>query len=347
MYKADFPILEKLQITFITDPQEIEKMYDEVLKIYEARDLRVLGLKDEEVDRFYGCVLCQSFAPTHVCIITPERPANCGAITWIDAKVAAEIDPKGPIFPIEKGELLDPVKGEWSGVNKVAYEKSQGTVSRVCLYSAMENPHTVCGCFEAAVFYIPEVDGFGIIHRGFTGRAPNGLRFADIADAISGGKQIPGFLGIGVAYLRSRKFLQADGGWKRIVWMPSELKERIKAWIPPDMVDKIATEKDVKDINELREFLIKVGHPLAEKIKEMMAKEAAPPAPPAAAPAPPTPAPTPPTAAPAPQVAPPIQVPTPPTVTVEVAPGLTITLKNVKIEAERLIIKKKREEKKK
>ena len=65
------------------------------------------GIHDEDVDLFYGCSLCQSFAPTSVCVITPDRIALCGAINWFDGRAAAKVDPEGPQFAIEKGECLD------------------------------------------------------------------------------------------------------------------------------------------------------------------------------------------------------------------------------------------------
>ena len=51
--------------------------------------------------------LCQSFAPDHICIITPERLGLCGAINWLDAKAAKEIAPTGPNQPMPKGEAID------------------------------------------------------------------------------------------------------------------------------------------------------------------------------------------------------------------------------------------------
>ncbi|RLE51049.1 MAG: CO dehydrogenase/CO-methylating acetyl-CoA synthase complex subunit beta, partial [Candidatus Methanomethylicota archaeon] len=272
LFKSEMPYIEKMQVTFVTDPEKVKELYEEALKIYERRDARVRGLKDEEVDMFYGCVLCQSFAPTHVCVITPERISLCGALTWLDARAAANIDPKGPNFPIPKGECLDPIKGEYSGVNEVVAKRSLGEVKRVYLYSMFEYPHTSCGCFEAIAFYIPEVDGIGIVHRGFKGTAVNGLPFSTMAAQTGGGMQSEGFLGIGIEWMRSRKFFYADGGWNRIVWMPKVLKERVKDAIPPELYDKIATEEDATNIEELKNFLLEKGHPLAEKIREMEEK---------------------------------------------------------------------------
>ncbi len=273
LFKSELPIIEKIQITFITDPEEVERRYHEALQIYEARDARARGLKDEEVDLFYACALCQSFAPTHLCIITPQRYANCGAISWFDARASARIDPKGPIFPIEKEECLDELRGEYTGVNEAIRKKTLGAIQRVWIYSAFGYPHTSCGCFEAAAFYIPEVDGFGIVHRGFDGVAVNGLSFTTIADSTAGGRQVDGFHGISIEYMRSPKFLQADGGWSRVVWVPSEVKERVKDFIPPDLVDKIATEKEATNIEELKEFLKEKGHPVVSRWKEEVVVE--------------------------------------------------------------------------
>jgi len=269
LFKSELPIIEKMQITFITDPKEVEKRYKEALEVYEARDARARGLKDEEVDMFYGCSLCQSFAPTHVCIITPQRYSNCGAISWFDARAAARVDPKGPLFPVEKGECLDPIKGEYTGANEAVKKRSLGAIKRVWLYTAFGYPHTSCGCFEAAAFYIPEVDGFGIVHRGFRGETVNGLKFTTIADSTAGGRQVDGFHGISIEYMRSPKFLQADGGWERVVWVPSEVLERVKDFVPPHLIGKIATEKDATNIEELKEFLKERNHPVVERWKKM------------------------------------------------------------------------------
>jgi acetyl-CoA decarbonylase/synthase complex subunit beta len=222
-------------------------------------------LKDEEVDSFYGCTLCQSFAPTHVCVITPQRYANCGAISWFDGRAAARVDPKGPVFKIERGELLDQSKGEFSGINQAVREKSLGEVTRVHLYTAFGFPHTSCGCFEGIAFYIPEVDGLGVVHRDFKGATVNGLPFSTMADSTAGGRQVDGFHGISIEYMRSPKFLQADGGWSRIVWMPAVLKERVKDFIPKEVVDKISTENDVKTVEELKSFLEAKGHPVVQR----------------------------------------------------------------------------------
>jgi len=330
LYKNELPIIEKIQVTFVTDPAKVKEMYAEALKIYETRDAKARGMKDEEVDKFYGCSLCQSFAPTHVCVITPQRYSNCGSISWFDARATARIDPKGPVYEIDKGELLDPVKGEYSGVNETVKKKSLGEINRVWLYTAFGYPHTSCGCFEAVAFYIPEVEGFGLVNRGYKDVTVNGLPFSTIADSTAGGRQVDGFHGLSVEYLRSPKLLQADDGWNRIVWMPAAIKERVKDYIPKEMVDKIATENDAKTIDDLKKFLEAHAHPVVERWKAKLVETAAEGV-----------------EAPAeekevPEGAPVIELPTLPIT----AGGFKIILKDAKIHAKKVIIRVEKTEKK-
>ncbi|KYH36490.1 MAG: acetyl-CoA synthase subunit beta [Candidatus Hecatellales archaeon B24] len=271
LYKAEMPFIEKIQTTFYTDPEKVKEVYEQALKVYEARDARARGMRDEDVDTFYSCVLCQSFAPQHVCIITPQRVSLCGAINWFDARAAARVDPKGPIIPVEKGECLDSIRGEYTGANEIVEKRSLGANKRFWLYSAFGFPHTSCGCFETILFYIPEVDGFGCVDRGFKTPTVNGLPFSSMATQVGGGIQTEGFLGIGMEYYRSPKFMQADGGWNRVVWIASTLRARIEDAIPAHLKDKIATEKEASDIESLKKFLVERGHPLAKKIEEMEA----------------------------------------------------------------------------
>ena len=278
LFKSELPIIKKMQITFITDKEKVKELYDKAMQIYETRDARARGLKDEEVDKFYGCALCQSFAPTHVCVITPQRYSNCGAISWFDCRAAASIDPKGPVFAIERGELIDQTKGEYVGVNEAVKKKSLGEVTKVSLYTAFGHPHTSCGCFEGVAFFIPEVVALGNVQRAYKYDTVNGLAFSTLADSTAGGRQIDGFHGISIEYMRSPRFLQADGGWNRVVWIPKEVKERVKNFIPADLVNKIATEENAKTIDELKAFLKDQNHPVVASWKEAAAAEATVPA---------------------------------------------------------------------
>ncbi|WP_456435529.1 CO dehydrogenase/CO-methylating acetyl-CoA synthase complex subunit beta [Methanopyrus sp.] len=322
LYKEEFGnVIDSVEVTIITDEENVEEFIEYAREIYQKRDERAKGLSEEDVDEFYVCLMCQSFAPTHVCVITPDRPSLCGSITWHDAKAAYKIDPEGPIFPIEKGECLDPEAGEYEGVNKAFQEHSQGAVERVFLHSCLEYPHTSCGCFQAVVFYIPEVDGFGIVDREYPGETPIGLPFSTMAGEASGGEQQPGFVGVSYGYMESDKFLQYDGGWERVVWVPRALKERMKHAIPDELYDKIATEEDVTTVEELREFLEKVEHPVVERWAEEEEEEEK-----------------------VPEEEAPAEEPTMEVEELPIAPGgglnVKIVLKNAKIYAEKVIIKR-------
>ena len=261
LYTSEIDIIEKIQVTFITDPARIEELLPEAMKVYRARDEKIRGLREADVEEFYSCALCQSFAPTHICCITPERIANCGAINWFDGKAAYQMDPEGPIQAVPKGDIIDPVRGEYRGADKLALDKSMGAYDKVFLHSAFGYPHTSCGCFQAICFYIPEADAFGIVNRDFEGDTVIGSPFTALAGDTSGGRQVEGFLGIALEYLRSPSFLKADGGWYRIVWMPKAVQEAYKDACPMDLHGKIATENDVTNVDELVTFLDRAGHP--------------------------------------------------------------------------------------
>lgn len=259
LFTAELPVIEKMSIEFVTEPDKVKELLAAAIKVYKERDDKVKGLREEDVDEFYGCVLCQSFAPTHVCVITPERISLCGAINWFDGRAATRVDPEGAQFAIPKGNLLDPEGIVYDTVNQVVTERSMGETTQFCLHSALSFPHTSCGCFEAIVFYIPEVDGFGIVSRDFVGATVIGDPFSTLAGLASGGKQNEGYLGIGVQYLLSPKFLIADGGFGRVAWMTSTLKEVASENLSEEMLAQIATEKDAKNVDELTEFMQNAG----------------------------------------------------------------------------------------
>jgi len=317
LYKSEMSFIEKIQITFITDPDAVKEWYDKALEIYESRDAKARGMLDDDVEVFYGCSLCQSFAPTHLCVITPQRYANCGAISWFDGRATAKVDPKGPVFEIEKGGVIDAVTGEYDGVNRVIRDKSLGEIERVQLYTAFGYPHTSCGCFEGCAFYIPEVDGFGVVHRNYKGDTVNGLNFVTISDLTAGGRQVDGFHGLSIEYMRSPKFMSADGGWDRVVWIPHEIKERIEEYMPPEIIPKIPTEEDATNLDELKTFLTEKGHPIVETWTEA------------------------PEETPGEITVPTLEMPASaiPIQGVPAGMGITIILKNAKIKAEKMIIK--------
>ena len=121
--------------------------------------------------------------------------------------------------------MIDPIKGYWEGLNEIAVQNSQGTVPEVSMYSIMENPMTACGCFECIVMLIPEANGVMVVSREDTSMTPAGMTFSTLAGMAGGGLQTPGVMGVGKFYLTSPKFISADGGFKRVVWMSSVLKQ--------------------------------------------------------------------------------------------------------------------------
>lgn len=266
----DFHILiDKIQVKIYTDESKVKELLNEAIKVFNERDERISGLTDESVDTFYSCTLCQTFAPNHVCIITPEKLGLCGAYNWLDGKAAYEINPKGMNQPVLKGKCLDETKGEWEGINKFIQESSHGAVGRFCNYSIMEFPTTSCGCFECIIAILPECNGFMVVNRGYSGMTPCGMTFSTLAGSVGGGNQTPGFLGVGKLYLTSKKFLFPEGGLKRIVWMTKELKETLRDKLQkrcdelgdPKLLDKIADETITTDPQVLLEFLAKNNHP--------------------------------------------------------------------------------------
>jgi len=265
-------IVDRVQVKLITDAERIKEPLEEARKVYSHRDDRIGGMTDEDVEEYYSCTLCQSYAPDHVCIVTPERLGLCGAYTWLDCKASHQIDSHGPNEPVEKGECLDPMKGQWKNINDYVNGKSNGNLERFNAYSILEEPMTSCGCFECICAIVPEANGVMIVDRDFLGMTPVGMKFSTLAGQIGGGTQTPGFVGIGKLYISSAKFISAEGGIERVVWMPKALKEEIGERIKErlskigreDLLDKMATEDDAETPDQLVEHLQKVGHPALE-----------------------------------------------------------------------------------
>ncbi len=270
-YKSEFPaIVDRVEVTIYTEEDKVNEGLKEARESYHARDERMGGLTDESVEEFYSCLLCQSFAPNHVCVVTPERVGLCGAVSWLDAKASFEITPTGPNQPLQKEGVIDEEKGIWRSLNEFVYTASNKTVEEVALYTLMELPMSSCGCFEAIMAIVPEANGLMVTTREHTGMTPCGMTFSTLAGSVGGGVQSPGFMGIGKRYIISKKFIIADGGISRIVWMPKDLKEQLRAemtkiaednGLGSDFVDKIADETIGTSTEEILSFLEEKEHP--------------------------------------------------------------------------------------
>jgi acetyl-CoA synthase len=165
--------------------------------------------------------------------------------------------------------VIDAEKGIYTGLNEIAIQKSNGTVQEVSMYSIMNNPMTACGCFECIVMLIPEANGVMVVSREDTSMTPAGMTFSTLAGMAGGGLQTPGVMGVGKYYLTSPKFISADGGFKRVVWMSSVLKQTMAAEMAevaaregdPDLISKIADETICTDTDGLLAHLEATGHP--------------------------------------------------------------------------------------
>ena len=275
MVKNEFEaVVDKCQVTIITDAAEAGKFRDEVaMPRYAQRDDRLASMTDESVDRYYTCILCQSFAPAHCCVVTPERLGLCGAVSWLDAKATNELDPNGPCQPIIKGDCTDERTGRFDSVNKMVGEATHGAVETVTLYSILEDPMTSCGCFECICGIEPVSNGVIVVNREFKGMTPSGMTFGELASCTGGGVQTPGYMGHGRHFIASKKFVSAEGGIRRIVWMPKELKDDVadrlnatalELYGIENFCDLIADETITTDCEELYGWLTEKGHPVLE-----------------------------------------------------------------------------------
>ena len=262
-------IVDKVQVTIITREKEVHELLPHAREVYARRDARLADLTDEAVETFYSCTLCQSFAPNHVCIITPERSGLCGAYNWLDGKAAYQINPTGANQPIQKGRVIDPAKGQWTGINEFVYAASHKTLEAFNAYSLVDHPMTSCGCFECISCVLPLTNGIMTVYRNFPGMTPSGMKFSTLAGMVGGGVQTPGFLGHSKLYLGSPKFISAEGSLRRVVWLNRELKEELAGLLRqaagrdgvPDLLDRIADETVATTEEEVLEFITRMDHP--------------------------------------------------------------------------------------
>ena len=264
-------VVDKCEVTFYTEADKVQEILDtKAMPTYNARDDRLASLTDESVDEFYTCILCQSFAPSHCCVVTPERLGLCGAVSWLDAKATKELTPTGPCQPIKKIGCTDERTGAYTEVNKVVEQATQGAVNQVTLYSLIEDPMTSCGCFECICGVEPASNGVVVVNREYKGMTPTGMTFGELASMTGGGVQTPGFMGHGRHFIASKKFISAEGGIQRIVWMPKELKDDVadrlnktakELYGIDNFTDMICDETIACDTEEVLNFLTEKGHP--------------------------------------------------------------------------------------
>ncbi len=267
-------VVDKVEVNFYTEAEKVQEILDTTaMPAYTARDERLASLNDESVEKFYTCTMCQSFAPSHCCVVTPERLGLCGAVSWLDAKATKELDPEGPCQPISKEGCTDEKLGKYPDVDHMVNLATHGAMEHVTLYSIMEDPMTSCGCFECICGIEPASNGVIIANREYAGMTPLGMTFGELASMTGGGVQTPGFMGHGRHFIASKKFISAEGGVARIVWLPKELKDdvadRLNATAKElygidNFTDMIGDETIATDPEELLAFLTEKNHPALE-----------------------------------------------------------------------------------
>ena len=156
-------------------------------------------------------------------------------------------------------------------MNEFIKSSSQGNVGQMSAYSMITDPMTSCGCFECISAILPMSNGIMIVNREFADMTPCGMKFSTLAGTVGGGNQVPGFVGHSKHYITSKKFISAEGGISRIVWMPKELKQELGEALGQRAQDEgfdaeaflamVADETVATSDEEVMEFITQKGHP--------------------------------------------------------------------------------------
>ena len=255
-----YPRLGPVAVRVTCDPEELARLEPGIHQIQAERRGHAAALASGDDRMLFACTDCQPFSQEHVCFVGPTRPPMCGR-DWREIAAGALFDVgyfpykrrqdqmRANERPVAIGQCLDPLRGEYAGVNAAVQELSHGGASRVYLHSVRDHPHTSCGCFAYLAFWIAEAGGVGVMHRSFAGRAPNGETWDTLANK-AGGKQWPGITGVGLAYLASPSFLRGDGGLNGVAWMT----RKARAVAGPAALG-IPTEEENLTLAELAEHL--------------------------------------------------------------------------------------------
>jgi acetyl-CoA decarbonylase/synthase, CODH/ACS complex subunit beta len=259
-----YPRLKGIGVRLIWERARLLEEAGNVALQRQERERLVAEMTEESTEEFGVCTECRPFSMEHTCILTPDRLPMCASRTYHSVKAAALFG--STVLPykrrsdrglplrllVPKGTVIDAAKGEYEGVNRVCASMTDGRLTRVQLHSLRQFPPTSCGCFQNLAFWIEPVAGIGIMSRNSEAVAPDGSRWFELANR-AGGKQTPGILGVSTSHIRSRHFMKGDGGLGNVVWMDQKLKDKLIDIISPGV--KVATENDVRTVQELRAFV--------------------------------------------------------------------------------------------
>lgn len=250
--RLEYPRLGPIHVAVIGDANCLRSMVEDIKAERASRAEAIECLSKAAPDVIYSCESCAAFTREHICFTHPVRAPMCGR-RWTEMLVGARYmavsggrpwrcrgRPENCCAAVPLGRCLDPLKGEYEGLNQFVRQATNGRMQRVFLHSVREFPHSSCGCFGALAWWSDEMGGIGIMHRGFRDSAPDGSAWNVLANR-AGGKQQPGITGIAIEYMSSPTFLQGDGGWRAVKWMTSKLQEELRHAVPS--VAHVPTEK--------------------------------------------------------------------------------------------------------
>ncbi len=251
--RLEYPRLGPIQVEVISAGARLEGLAGEAKAERERRRDEIARMAEADEAEVYSCESCAPFSREHVCFVHPLRTPMCGR-PWSEMVVGARYmgvsagrpwrrrgRPENCCTVVPLGREIDPVKGEYEGLNEFVRRATNGRMERVFLHSVRDYPHSSCGCFYALAWWSEEMGGIGVMQRGFSGAAPDGSTWNSLSNR-AGGKQQPGITGVAIGYMRSPKFLQGDGGWGAVKWMTRKLKEELREAVPE--IEGIPTEEE-------------------------------------------------------------------------------------------------------
>ncbi len=197
----------------------------------------------------FVCTFCQRCSRNGFCFVSVLHPPQC-ELSYDGIRARALFTGSLEHFPIKRGELVDKHKVFYSGVSKFARILSEGGISKVSLQSLLDSPPPVTVFAQNIAYYNEHLEGIVVLSCDYDGHSPDQRTFFGLLREVAG-RQVPGVMGVSDDYLRSRDFLAAEGGLKRVVWMPSLLKERLGL----QKFTFIATERECNNTMSLRSFL--------------------------------------------------------------------------------------------
>ena len=197
-FKSDYPaIVDRVQVTLITDQTEIEERIKFARTKYRARDARLKGLTDESVENFYSASFANPSRQTMSASSALSALASAAPCPGWMPKPPTKLPQPARTSRSPKASGLDEQKGMWKNLNEYIYANSNRSLEEVNLYTLMDRPMTSCGCFEAIMAILPLCNGVMITTREHSGDTPCGMTFSTLAGTCGGGVQTPGFMGIG------------------------------------------------------------------------------------------------------------------------------------------------------